>query len=368
MYTKQEFGLMRRKVKGGKVWYYWVYDEDGKRIYRSTGKTTKGDALKYVLERRDKHMLGVIDRKSITFNMFCEDMFIWDKCPIVRHKQKRGRKISFTTIKLRRNHLVHHILPAFGNLPVSKITSDKLDKWLIEMSMGSLSNTTSNSVMSTMSEILEHAVREGLLNENPTKKVEKLGNDSKRHESFTISEVRKILEGGEEGWSSPIVRVMCMTAAVTGMRMGEVRALTYDKIVDGCIRVNENITDGNILKDTKNGEERLIPIPEMLKKELDHLAPVNGGFIFSLDGYTNPITHHAVNKSLKKRCETVGVEYKSFHSFRAFFNTMLTSSNVNETVVRSVIGHKDEEMTEHYFHLETADVSMISEVQMKILA
>lgn len=368
MYTKQEFGLMRRKVKSGKVWYYWVYDEDGKRIYRSTGKITKGDALKYVLDRRDKHLLGVIDRKSITFNMFCQDLFIWDKCPIVRHKQKRGRKVSFTTIRLRRQHLELYILPSFGNLPVSKVTPEKLDKWLIEMSMTKLSNTTSNSVMSTMSEIMEHAIREGLISENPTRKVEKLGNDSKRHESFTINEVRKILEGTEDGWSSPVVRVMCMTAAVTGMRMGEVRSLTYDKIVDGCIRVSSSITDSNRMKGTKNGEERMIPIPDTLKRELDHLAPVNGGFIFSLDGYSTPITPHAVNKSLKKRCETVGVKYRSFHSFRVFFNTMLTSSNVNETVVRSVIGHRDEEMTEHYFHLETADVSMISEVQMKILA
>lgn len=42
-----EFGIYPRKVGNGKeIYYYWTYDSEGKRKYRSTGKLTYEDAVK----------------------------------------------------------------------------------------------------------------------------------------------------------------------------------------------------------------------------------------------------------------------------------------------------------------------------------
>lgn len=365
MYGRQEFGLMKRKVKKGTVWYYWLYDDDDRRIYRSTGCRTKSDALKYVLERRDKNLLGVVDKKGLTFNEFCKDMYVEGKCPIEAHRTSRGKGTSQSTMIGRRTNLTKHILPYFGNTPVSKVTHDKVDRWVLNLVKNGCSQSTANNIMGTLKDILTHAVRNGLLSDNPCEKVERLGNDSQRHESFTLEEVRLIV-GREDEWEDPLIRLMCATASVTGIRIGEARALTSDKIGDNYIDVSNNLTIRNELKLPKNGKTRFVPIPEFIRDRLMRFAPVSGGYIFSYNGKT-PISVTSIENALKKRCTQVGIKERTFHSFRVFFNTMLTSANVNETVIRSIVGHGSEKMTEHYFHLETADATMIENVQKNIL-
>lgn len=63
MYARKEFSLFKRKMPSGKyVYYYYVYDENGKRVPRSTGERTKAKALAYILRRRDEGKLGEIDK------------------------------------------------------------------------------------------------------------------------------------------------------------------------------------------------------------------------------------------------------------------------------------------------------------------
>lgn len=367
MYGRQEFGLVKRRMKDGRpIYYYWIYDENLKRIYRSTGKRTKAEAMKYVMERRDSNQLGKMDKVNISMNSFCRDLFVWDKCPIISNILSRGRHYTKATAAVRRGILVNHILPFLGSVPVSRLTAARVDEWLLSLPKAhNLSNSSSNKVLEVLKEVMEYAVRCGVAKENPCASVERLGDDSKRHESFTRDEVRAII-GEESDWENPFVRLMCKTAALTGMRIGEVRALMADQIDDHIIRVNASMSEHDGRKCTKNGKERVVPIPDSLKAELLRYAPVNGGYIFSADS-VNPISVPIINRCLKKRCETLSIPVKTFHSFRAFFNTALTTSNINESVIRSIVGHQSADMTEHYLHLEAGDLSMIDEVQKSII-
>ena len=67
---------MKRRMKDGKfVYYYWTYDENGIRKYRSTGERTKAKALEYVMKRRDEGLLGERDARTMTLNEFCAGPF-----------------------------------------------------------------------------------------------------------------------------------------------------------------------------------------------------------------------------------------------------------------------------------------------------
>ena len=55
--------MFPRKITEGKnIYYYWVYDSDGNRKFRSTGKATCDEAIKYCRNLQKKGLL-CIDRK-----------------------------------------------------------------------------------------------------------------------------------------------------------------------------------------------------------------------------------------------------------------------------------------------------------------
>lgn len=365
MYQRMEYGLMKRRLPSGKiVYYYWVYDANGKRVYRSTGQRTKSKAVEYVLKQRDEGNLGKLDKWGALLKDFAADMFIQGKCPIEKEALARGTKIAGNTMKNRRISLTKHILPYLGNVRVSALTSAQVNEWLVSLpKKDHISRTTSNQQLDTLSTIMRFAVKHGVAQNNPCSGVELLNNDSTPVPAFTIEEI-KALVARPEDWKNPQLRLMCLTATITGMRIGEVLALKPKNVHHKYIDVKHSISPVDGLTVTKSRRPRIVPIIPMLYEELEPWFPSDGdAFIFSPDG-VKPYSENAVAVALRTRCRKLGIEKgKSFHSFRAFFDSVMMSRNVNESVVRKVIGHTDAKMTEHYLHIEASEFPMITVVQ-----
>ena len=366
MRARSEFGLFKRRINGRIVYYYYIWDESNRRVYRSTGERQKCRALDYVMSMRDKGLLGTRDRCMISLRDYVRDFYIPDKCPIVKNARMHGKSISRGTCATRRRALSLHVLPHLGHLPLWSITRAKVNRWLLDLpSTDKASRTSANAYFDTLKQVLDQAVHDGLIPDNPCEKMERLGTDSVRREAFTTDEVRKII-GKPCDWDNFLIRTMCLTAALTGMRIGEIRALRPDAVTDTAIYVRASFSDNDGFKAPKNGEARVAPIPAALRDQLRLLFPSDGGYIFRMVG-DKPISSQYVLTKLKKRMADVGISGKTFHSFRAYFNTEMMSANVNETVVRAVIGHQSADMTEHYLHLEAGEFSQIRKVQESIL-
>lgn len=366
MRTRSDFSLFKRRVNGRIIYYYYVYDESNKRIYRSTGERLKSKALGYVLSQRDKGMLGKKDRCMITLREYTQDFYIPGRCPIIRNAELHGRSITLGTCDARRRALDLHILPHLGHFPVWSISKAMVNRWLLALPMtDKVSRTSANSYCDALKQVLEQAVRDGLIVANPCVKLERLGSDSVRRMAFTTAEVRDII-GSPRAWDNELIRLMCLTAALTGMRIGEVRALKPNALTDTTIFIKASYSDHDGYKTPKNGKVRVAPVPSDLRDQLRRCFPSDGGYIFRMKG-EKPISSQFVLAKLKKRMADVGVSGKTFHSFRAYFNTQMMSANVNETVVRAVIGHQSADMTEHYLHLEAGEFSQIRSVQESIL-
>lgn len=367
MRARNEFGLIRRKINGKVVYYYYVYDETNRRVYRSTGERNKAKAMDYVLSLRDKGRLGERDRCMVKLKDFAEDFFIPGKCPILLNLEMRGKHLTKATCDTRRRALTLHVFPHLGNMAVSSITNATVNKWLMDLPhKDGVSRTTANSCLDALRPVMDEAIREGIISTNPCDKTEMLGSDSTRRASFTTSEVRALI-GKPNDWNNPLIRLMCLTAAVTGMRLGEVRALKADAITETAIHIRASFSDMDGYKTPKNGKERVAPIPPILRDELLRYAPKDGGYIFRMVG-EKPVSPCYVRNGLLERLNDLGIEGKTFHSFRAYFNTEMMSANVNETVVRAVVGHQSPDMTEHYLHLETGEFAEIRKVQDSLMS
>lgn len=356
------------------VWYYWTYDEIGNRKRFSTGRKTKAAAKVVVAERiRTGRLLDPKGRKKVSgFAEFCEDFYIYEKCPYIQGRVRRGYKYSKKQAKTNRYYLEHHILPFFKTRAIETISVGDINRWLIQLPETSkISNKTANNILTILRQIFQVAVEDGLREDNPAEKVRPLAKNanSKRRLAFSRDQISKLFS---ESWSSNVAEVAARLAAQTGMRAGEIRALSPEQIHPDHIEVDasyNNHDDGR--KCTKSGYSRIVPIGSEIYQMLQEIAS-GGPYVFSFDGI-KPVSNSYFEKKLLSRMKDLGIKAPkgtilSFHSFRHYFNSRLTAAGIQGEKIRAVIGHEEEEMTEHYTHLELEDLKQILQVQRMAIA
>ena len=153
------------------------------------------------------------------------------------------------------------------------------------------------------------------------------------------------------------------------------RGLRGEFVFDDYIYITGQYTNYGYVANTKTKHNRNIPISPLMRQELEELIKLNGdGFVFSDDGGKTPVTTNRINRQFDRALERIGISHEekmkrnlSFHAWRHFFNTLLRMSNVADSKVQSVTGHRSMRMTEHYTHFDTRKFTEIRDVQAELL-
>lgn len=140
----------------------------------------------------------------------------------------------------------------------------------------------------------------------------------------------------------------------TGMRKGEIKALTWDKVStkDRVIRLEA--------EDTKEGKAKTIPIGNevfsMLKNIPVHLYD-NHVFMY----FGKPFKRN-FSTALKTACEEAGILWGRdvkggfiFHDIRHTFVTNMRKAGVSKSVRMSITGHSPKDMDDRYNRVDTQD-------------
>ena len=198
-------------------------------------------------------------------------------------------------------------------------------------------------------------LREGVIAEDPTLKIEmpKIGRSLPR--SLTESEVESLLAAPDT--SDPLGhrdRTMLEVLYATGLRVSELINLKQSEI---------NLNQG-VLRVTGKGErERLIPLGDeaqnwlrdfiagprveiLLERQTDYLFPTRRG-----DRMTRQAFWHIIKRYTKK----AEIEGKlSPHTLRHAFATHLLNNGADLRVVQMLLGHSDLSTTQIYTHVARA--------------
>lgn len=361
-----QFSLFRR----GKIWYYWTYDQYGQRHRLSTGCTKKSEAFEFCMARRDNSALLVFapeKKKHVTLEEFGKDFWNYESCPIIRNKLLRGGHYSVRMAGNNQASFEQHVAPFLGSVCLDELTSSMIEEWILNLpTRHKISNKTSNNAFLVLRQMLDWAVKEDMIQKNPAHGVKPLIKSTVRRAAFTREQIRALFS---EPWENDLAYTACFLASRTGMRMGEVRALTSAQIHPDFIEVNAAWAEKEGRKTTKSGHGRIVPINGEIYSLLKKYAPPLGGLLFTLNG-VKPVKEDYIRDRLRKRMEELEIDYKtenlSFHSFRHFFNTRLVAGNISGEKIRAVIGHESEAMTEHYAHLSDKDLQEIKNLQAAI--
>ena len=370
--TKDYFTLT--KVSNG-VWYYYAYDEGGRRIRRSTGRRSRKEAEKEVFRRINEGILiqrsddiSVL-KKQMTFSEFAEPFWIWDSCPIIRDKLARGGHYSADLCASNRHSMEKHIIPYFGSMALSSLTRRHIDHWILNLPKDhGISPSTANKMLSILKQMLRVAVYDGLLMISPAETVKPLIETEKRRGAFTEKEIGKLFS---MKWESSMAYTACFLAAFTGMRLGEIRALRPSRVHEDYILVDSSWSDMGGLKSTKSGKPRVVPITKRIHTMISRLSEgrADDELIFSFNGSV-PCEDRKITGPLKEAMAKAGIDIDgrslTFHSFRHFFNTQIVAAGISGEIVRNVVGHESEDMTDRYLHLGSAELEAVRDVQLDL--
>lgn len=155
-------------------------------------------------------------------------------------------------------------------------------------------------------------------------------------------------------------------ASLTGMRVGEVSALSWGNIFDSYILIDkaeiyDRIEKKYYIGKTKNGKERIFPVTDEIRTLLSVVKKEEEerGFLCEWVFANEKGRIHApiISSCIKNKCKQAGIEKKGIHAFRRTVNSKLRCNGVSATVAASLLGHT-KEVNENYY---TFDVSSLSE-------
>lgn len=142
-------------------------------------------------------------------------------------------------------------------------------------------------------------------------------------------------------------RYKCVIYALslTGLRISELTCLKWEDIINDCF----------VIRKSKTGEARSVPLAPKVKELISKLPHYNHGFIFGSHlGGLNP---SRFNLELKVRAKLMGIDkIITAHTFRHSFITECIQNDENPFKVKEIVGHKKLETTLAYTHLVVDDL------------
>jgi len=360
-----EFGVFPKKIRGSYIFYFWVYEKNGKRRFRSTGKKTIDEAVKFCRTLQIKGQL--YNSISLSFDSYTRDFFDYEKCPYIQHRISRGHTYSRSWAKRQQRLLEVVIRPFFSRRSIDSISFQDIDAFIMSLKDQNFSNKKKNHIITTLKNIFNYAEMTGVIQTNPCRGLKPFKINSPEKGILTREELQKLFseENRDRVWPEKIHFAINYIVAHTGLRLGEVLALRAQDISNDRLIITHSYNPDDGLKSTKNGKKRIIPLRRNLKdlftdlcdgKQLDE-------FLFSSNNGLKPICHKLVYKRFWNALDKIGINKEererrnfSFHSYRHGFNTLLLENGIPPETVRLILGHSGSSMTARYSHIQLPDI------------
>lgn len=217
------------------------------------------------------------------------------------------------------------------------------------------SGATANRYMAALSHCLSLAVKEwGWLETNPLFKVTRSKEPKGRVRFLTDDEREALLKSCQSSRNKSLYLIVLL-AISTGARQGEIMGLAWDDVMFDSRRV--------VLRDTKNGETRSVPLvgPAFdLMKAHSKVRRLDTKLVFPRvgDQSATPIN---IRESWERAVKVAGIENFKFHDLRHTCASYLAMNGATLAEIAEVLGHKTLAMVKRYAHLSEQHVSSVVE-------
>ena len=279
-----------------------------------------------------------------------------------------------------------HIRPRLGGRPITDVELRDVEAMAIALLETGLKPKTVRNIMGFLHSVFEHAIDRGLIRENPVRRAEKPGRRrSGAHadlQFLSVAELDAVIRAipdrvvvkppaptrqGRAGPAppnppdvyGPVLRVLVLCAAMTGLRQSELLGLRWRDIdwESQRIRVRNTFVRGEHSTEGKSelSTRRSVPMATRLARELDSWSKrtayrADGDLVFAHPTKGSPLDPSKVSRRFKAACLEAKVRPVRFHDLRHTFATRLAASGTPIRTIQEFLGHADAKTTQIYAH------------------
>lgn len=308
--------------------------------HKKEGFQTKREAQQYEKDFLAKKSGSASMKMSALLDIYLEDA------------QAHLKPTTYSSLKTTVDNIYR---PTFGAYHVDEITPLLIRQWYNNLKTAPSKRTGKPFAASSLklhytrlSSIFNFACRYYGLKSNPCTHTVKHKAGAKHEIQFlTLAEFQKFRSVER----APIYKVAFDTLFWTGMRRGELLALTASDISGNRISITKNYTqvDGKEIIGTPKTESstRTIDIPDFLLRELDpYITAAGSGRIFEA------VTPSCLQRHCHINCDRAGVKQIRVHDLRHSHASLLIDRGASPLLIAERLGHENATITlQVYSHL-----------------
>jgi len=324
--------LRKRKLANGKVTLYLDIYQSGKREYEFLGlyltkdKTTSKETLKLAESIRAKRQLEIQHSEHGFVPHFKRKANFVDYFERLAQGQPRDEKAWGNTLK----HL-----QAFtgGRIHFAGVTDDWLETFKTYL-VTKVSPNTAHTYFSKIKAALRQAVKDKIIVSNPGDLVSQI---KKQDTERTFLELWEIQRLAQTPCQDHEVKRAFLFACFTGLRLSDMRALTWQNVKGDSLEFRQKKTRGF----------EYLPISEMARQILsdrpDKILNMQNTSVFRVPSQTQ------LGKVLRAWCKEAGIDKRvTFHVARHTFATLALTQGADLYTVSKLLGHKTIQATQIY--------------------
>ncbi|MFD3535192.1 tyrosine-type recombinase/integrase [Streptomyces sp. NPDC058664] len=335
-------GLVASKAHGkGKRWQARYDDPNGDEV--TSLHRTKTEAEAEIVKQESAKQTGSwLDPKAGTVTVEKYALETW----------LPAQNIIGRSVKEYRGAIERYLIPEWGNRQMRSIKPSEAGTWQQQLTMKyGLSGSYPNRVARYVRSIFKLAVIDRVIAVSPFDGIKAPTLVEAVVQPPDVAEVREMIAAAHK----PLWAAMIEVTALTGLRSGEIRGLTLDRIdfLRRTLSVERQMVyeggKGLYFDDLKTGAgRRIIPLT---KRTVDCLAayvaahpPVAAGewagLVFTMPG-GKPVSEGTIDSAFKRTCAKAGLRKRHWHELRHHYASVLIGGGENPKVVQKRLGHKD---------------------------
>lgn len=338
-----------RKIRAS----WWIdFRFNNSRYRKKSPVNSKAGAYDYEALLRQKLARGesIEEERTEKKQLFSEFAWYWFET-YAKTNNKHSEILNKEGIL--RVHLVPFFGKVFGKVKLDNINNQMVEKYKREKQKTRLCNKSINNHLTVLRKCLETALEWQILDNTP--RVKLLKTPPSKFDYLNESECKLFLDN-----SSGNLHDMILLALNTGLRFGELIALTWEDIdfEKRLLTINKAIAKG-VLGSTKSNKNRYIPLTTSVIETLKQKKRDTELIFFENNSFLVQVRYV---KKMHKLCKDLKFRRIGWHVLRHTFASHLAQKGISLKAIQELLGHSDIKTTMRYAHLSPRELRQAVDV------